>query len=72
MGELQRISPAVWGLAELALREEAFAEAVELCERGYRLSADVGDATYLFPFVLTGTRAYRTCTKRLKGGVPKL
>ena len=58
MGELQRISPAVWGLAELALREERFADAVELCERGYRLSAEVGDAAYLFPYVLTGTRAY--------------
>jgi DNA-binding CsgD family transcriptional regulator len=58
MGELQRISPAVWGLAELALREDRFADAVELCERGYRLSADVGDAAYLFPYVLTGARAY--------------
>ncbi len=58
MGELQRISPAVWGLAEVALREERFADAVELCERGYRLSADAGDAAYLFPYVLTGTRAY--------------
>ncbi|HEX7835107.1 MAG TPA: AAA family ATPase [Pseudolysinimonas sp.] len=58
MGELQRISPAVWGLAELALREDRFQDAVELCERGYRLSAEVGDAAYLFSYVLTGTRAY--------------
>jgi DNA-binding CsgD family transcriptional regulator len=58
MGELQRISPALWGLAELALREDRIADAVELSERGYRLSADAGDAANLFPFVLTGTRAY--------------
>lgn len=58
MGELQRISPALWGLAELALREDRIPDAVELSERGYRLSAEVGDAAYLFSFVVTGTRAY--------------
>ena len=58
MGELQRISPAVWGLAELALREERIQDAVDLSERGYRLSAEVCDAAYLFSYVVTGTRAY--------------
>lgn len=58
MHELQRISPAVWGLAELALRDDRAAEAIELCERGYGLSEEVADAAYLFPYVVTGTRAY--------------
>jgi DNA-binding CsgD family transcriptional regulator len=67
MGELQRISPALWGLAELALREDRIQDAVELCERGYRLSAEVGDAAYLFSYVVTGTRAV---PRRPEVGVP--
>jgi DNA-binding CsgD family transcriptional regulator/tetratricopeptide (TPR) repeat protein len=58
MAELQRISPVLWGLAEAALQEGDPALAVDLVERGYAQSARVADAAYLFPFVVTGTRAY--------------
>ncbi|WP_432824389.1 ATP-binding protein [Dactylosporangium sp. CA-092794] len=60
MAELQRVSPALWGLAELALREpgEPPRTAVDLVERGYAFSAEVRDAAYLFPHVVTGVRAY--------------
>ncbi|MFF1633805.1 LuxR C-terminal-related transcriptional regulator [Leifsonia sp. NPDC058248] len=58
MHELQRLSPALWGLAELALRGGRHAEAVELSERGHADSARVSDAAYLYPFVVTGTRAH--------------
>jgi DNA-binding CsgD family transcriptional regulator len=58
MGELQRISPAIWGLAEVALHEQRATDAIALCEEGYALSAAVDDAAYLFPFLLTGVRAY--------------
>lgn len=58
MNELQRISPATWGLAELALREERYADAIALSERGLRLSEEVADAAYVFPYVLTATRAH--------------
>lgn len=57
MGELQRFSPAVWGLAEVALLDGRHAEALELCEVGRESSASVRDAAYLFPYLLTGTRA---------------
>ncbi len=57
MGELQRISPALWGLAEGALHGGDPAHAVRLTEEGYEQSAAVEDAAYLFPFVLTGVRA---------------
>jgi ATP/maltotriose-dependent transcriptional regulator MalT len=58
MDEVQRISPALWGLAEVALHEGRLEDAIALCERGYELSAAIGDASNLFPFVLTGTRVY--------------
>jgi DNA-binding CsgD family transcriptional regulator len=58
MNELQRVSPALWGLAELALHGGQPAEAVRLCEEGFTASAAVGDAAYLFPFLVTGARAY--------------
>jgi DNA-binding CsgD family transcriptional regulator len=58
MRELQRISPAVWGMAELAYREGRMRDAIELCERGLRLSEDVADAAYLFPYLVTATRAH--------------
>jgi DNA-binding CsgD family transcriptional regulator/tetratricopeptide (TPR) repeat protein len=58
MGELQRISPAWWGLASIALLKGDAAEAVTWCERGFSASAKVRDAAYLFPYVVTGTRAY--------------
>jgi DNA-binding CsgD family transcriptional regulator len=58
MDEVQRMSPALWGLAEVALHEDRLEEAIAFCERGYRLSAAIGDASNLFPFVVTGTRTY--------------
>jgi len=58
MGELQRISPAVWGLAEAALLQGDHQRAIELVKRGRDRSHDVEDAAYLFPFLITGTRAY--------------
>lgn len=58
MNELQRLSPALWGLAETALHSGQNGEAVRWCERGYAASARVRDAAYLFPYVVTGTRAY--------------
>jgi DNA-binding CsgD family transcriptional regulator/tetratricopeptide (TPR) repeat protein len=57
MGELQRLSPALWGLAELALAERRWADAVALCRAGHQASAAVRDAAYLYPFLVTGTRA---------------
>jgi DNA-binding CsgD family transcriptional regulator/tetratricopeptide (TPR) repeat protein len=57
MAELQRLSPALWGLAELAVHSGRLDEAVEWCERGYAGSAQVSDAAYLFPFTVTGVRA---------------
>jgi DNA-binding CsgD family transcriptional regulator/tetratricopeptide (TPR) repeat protein len=57
MRELQRISPPLWGLAEAALLRSEYDVAIERCERGYALSADVSDAAYLFPYLLTGVRA---------------
>jgi DNA-binding CsgD family transcriptional regulator len=64
MRELQRLSPPVWGLAEAALVGGDPAAAIELSEVGYRASVAVDDAAYLFPFLVTGTRA------RLAGGDP--
>jgi DNA-binding CsgD family transcriptional regulator/tetratricopeptide (TPR) repeat protein len=58
MRELQRVSPAWWGLAELALLEEDQDAAIAWCEEGYAASAAVRDASYLFPYAVTGTRAY--------------
>jgi DNA-binding CsgD family transcriptional regulator len=58
MHELQRLSPALWGLAETALLQGRADEAVALCEEGYAASAAIEDAVYLFPYVVTGTRAY--------------
>ncbi len=57
MAELQRLSPALWGLAELAVLEGRAADAVAISEEAYALSDAVADAAYLFPFVVTGTRA---------------
>jgi DNA-binding CsgD family transcriptional regulator len=58
MGELQRLSPALWGLAEVALAAEDATSAIRLAEEGLAASAGVHDAAYLFPFVVTATRAY--------------
>jgi DNA-binding CsgD family transcriptional regulator len=57
MSELQRFSPALWGLAESALLQGDAAAAVELTERGYDASHEVREAANLFPFLVTGTRA---------------
>jgi DNA-binding CsgD family transcriptional regulator len=58
MRELQRLSPAMWGLAELASVTGDPASAVRWCEGGFRASAAVADAAYLFPYVVTGARSY--------------
>lgn len=58
MSELQRRSPAWWGLAELALLEDRPEEAIRYVETAAAASAAVSDAAYLFPFAVTGTRAW--------------
>lgn len=58
MAELQRLSPALWGLAELSLHNGQYADAIMWCERGFAASAPVRDAAYLFPYLVTGTRAH--------------
>ncbi len=57
MGELQRFSPAMWGLAECAVLRGDHAAAVALTEAGFEASHAVADAASLFPFLVTGTRA---------------
>lgn len=57
MAELQRFSPAVWGLAEGALLRGRHDQAAELTETGRRASVSVRDAAYLFPLLVTGVRA---------------
>jgi DNA-binding CsgD family transcriptional regulator len=57
MAELQRLSPPLWGLAEAARCQGDNDTALALCEHGYQASAAVGDAAYLFPYLLTGVRA---------------
>jgi DNA-binding CsgD family transcriptional regulator/tetratricopeptide (TPR) repeat protein len=56
MHELQRISPALWGLAEMALLRGELATARALADAGAEASDRVADAAYLFPFLVTGTR----------------
>ena len=58
MGELQRLAPALWGLAEVALARDDAPAAIELSEEARAASAAVDDAAYVFPFLVTGTRAY--------------
>ena len=57
MAELQRLAPARWGLAELALQEGDHATAARLSEEALVASERVRDAAYAFPFLVTGTRA---------------
>jgi DNA-binding CsgD family transcriptional regulator/tetratricopeptide (TPR) repeat protein len=57
MHELQRLSPALWGLAEVARLRGDTAAAIEWCRQGEAASAAVDDAAYLYPFLVTGTRA---------------
>jgi ATP/maltotriose-dependent transcriptional regulator MalT len=58
LAELNRLSPPLWGLAEVARCRGDYNTAVALCERGYHASADVTDAAYLYPYLLTGVRAH--------------
>jgi DNA-binding CsgD family transcriptional regulator len=57
MRELQRLSPALWGLAEMAALRGNHADARELTVAGRDASARVSDVAYLVPFLVTGTRA---------------
>jgi ATP/maltotriose-dependent transcriptional regulator MalT len=57
MAELQRFSPPLWGLAEMALLRGDHETSVSLCDKGFQASGEVSDAAYLFPFLVTGTRA---------------
>jgi DNA-binding CsgD family transcriptional regulator len=58
MRELQRVSPAWWGLAEVALLGGDLDTAIARCEEGFAASERVRDAAYLFPYVVTGVRAH--------------
>jgi DNA-binding CsgD family transcriptional regulator/tetratricopeptide (TPR) repeat protein len=58
MAEVQRLSPPLWGLAEAARCQGDHDTALRHCERGYQASADVTDASYLYPYLLTGVRAH--------------
>ncbi len=58
MRELQRSAPALWGLAEVDLLAGDPVAAVGRCEQARAISAEVEDAAYLFPFLVTGTRAH--------------
>jgi ATP/maltotriose-dependent transcriptional regulator MalT len=58
MAELQRFSPPLWGLAEAARCQGDAETALALCTKGFEASAEVDDAAYLFPFLLTGVRAH--------------
>jgi predicted ATPase/DNA-binding CsgD family transcriptional regulator len=58
LAELQHLSPPLWGLAEAARCRGHYDTALTLCERGYQASAGLTHAAYLFPFLITGVRAY--------------
>ena len=58
MAELQRLSPALWGLAETALLGGDPDAALRWSERGREASDAVADAAYLYPYLVTGTRAH--------------
>ena len=58
MGELQRLSPALWGLAEVALLRGDAPAAIRWADAGRLASLAVRDAAYLYPFAVTGTRAH--------------
>lgn len=55
--EVNRMTPVLGGLAELALAENDLATAAALCERAYDLALSDSGVAGLFPVVLTGTRA---------------
>jgi DNA-binding CsgD family transcriptional regulator len=58
MAELQRLSPALWGLAELERLTGNERAGLALLDEAAAASAAVADAAYLFPFVVTGTRLH--------------
>ena len=58
MAEVQRFSPPLWGLAEAARCQGDYDTALRHCERGYQASADITDASSLYPYLLTGVRAH--------------
>ena len=58
MAVVQRLSPPLWGLAEAARCQGDYDTALIHCERGYQASADITDASYLYPYLLTGVRAH--------------
>jgi DNA-binding CsgD family transcriptional regulator len=58
MGELLRLSPPLWGLAETALLAGDPALAVRFCERGLAASESSQDSALAYPFLVTGTRAH--------------
>src|SRR5262249_19510552 len=58
MAEGQRFSPPLWGLAEAARCQGDYDPALSHCERGYQASADITDASSLYPYLLTGVRAH--------------
>jgi len=58
MREIQRLLPALWGLAEADLLEGRFTEAIASAELAYSQSEPLGDAAHIFPFLVTGVRAY--------------
>jgi DNA-binding CsgD family transcriptional regulator len=58
MAVVQRLSPPLWGLAEAARCQGDHDTALIHCERGYQASADITDASYLYPYLLTGVRAH--------------
>lgn len=58
MRELQRLSPALWGLAEVERLTGNMAAGLALIDEAFEASAAVADAAYLFPCLLTGTRLH--------------
>lgn len=58
MNELQRLSPALWGLAEAARLRGDFSTTVQRSEEAVAASERVGDAAYAYPFLVTGCRAF--------------
>ena len=58
MAEVQRFSPPLWGLAEAARCQGDYDTALRHCERGYQASADITDASSLYPYLVTGVRAH--------------
>jgi DNA-binding CsgD family transcriptional regulator len=65
MRELQRLSPALWGLAEVERLTGNVPAGLALIEEAFAASAAVSDAAYLFPCLVTGTRLH------LAGGDPR-